>query len=249
MRKPFQGVLNIIRFNWHFYVLSMVLVFIAVLLARYLGSSAQRILYFFCMLISGSIILSLVTSLYVYDLSGLYNLKWIDQQNTETVVININAGFDETSALLTKKFKNAELIALDFYDPKRHTEISIRRARKAYPPFPKTKQIDTSTLSMADNFADKIFVILSAHEIRNEVERLLFFKELKRVLKPTGEIYLTEHLRDVANFMAYNVGFFHFHSKDCWMEVIKGAGLEVKKTVHLNPFISTFILEKNGSTS
>ena len=92
--------------------------------------------------------------------------------------------------MLQTKFKNAELIALDFYDPKKHTEVSIKRAREAYPPFANTTQIQTSHLQLESNSADKIFVILSAHEIRNENERITFFKELTRVIKPSGQNWI-----------------------------------------------------------
>jgi SAM-dependent methyltransferase len=187
-------------------------------------------------------------SMYVYDFSGLYSLKWIEQEKTENVVVNINAGFDETSALLKAKFKRSELIVMDFYDPAKHTEVSIKRARKAYPPFPNTKQTGTNFIQLADNSVDKIFLTLSAHEIRDEVERTAFFREISRTLKPNGEIYITEHLRDFPNFLAYNIGFFHFHSKGTWLRTFKIAGLKTSREVKLTPFISSFILNKNGDT-
>ena len=248
IRKPFQGVLNIIRFNWHFYVMAIVLVVVLVLVAGYFSKPLPLTIYLICIVISGSTFISLLTSIYIYDLSGLYELKWIDQQNSEKIIVNINAGFDETSELLQTKFKKAELIALDFYDPKKHTEVSIKRAREAYPPFPKTKQIQTSDLQLESNSADKIFVILSAHEIRDENERITFFKELTRVIKPSGQIYVTEHLRDANNFFAYTIGFFHFYSKGSWVRIFKNAELTIQREIKLTPFISTFILTKNGNT-
>jgi len=248
MRKPFQGVLNIIRFNWHYYIIAFVLVTIILLAANKLGNPIQIPIYFLSFLISVSVLASLLFSFYVYDLSGLYNLAWVKQSGAESLIVNINAGFDETSELLLNKFKSTELIALDFYDPKKHTEVSIKRARKAYPPFSNTKQITTNRLQLADNSADKIFVILSAHEIRKNNERIIFFKELKRVVKPNGQIYITEHLRDMPNFLAYNIGFLHFYSKRIWLTTFNAAGLKIKEELKITPFISTFILHKNGNT-
>lgn len=249
MRKPLQGVGNIIRFNWHFYVIALVLVLVLFFSANYFDGLLRSLLYIISLLISLSTLLSLLASLYVYDLSGLYDLDWIEQSNQEMLIVNINAGFDETSVLLENKFKKAQLTALDFYDPLKHTEISIKRARKAYPPFPGTQSIKTTTLPLADNSADKVFVIFSAHEIRDEEERLTFFKELRRVIKPNGHIYVMEHLRDTANFIVYNIGFFHFYSKRSWLDLFKNADLEVEQERKITPFISNFILNKNGSTS
>lgn len=248
IRKPFQGVLNIIRFNWHFYVIAFSLVLVMFYTTNYFEKPYTNFIYTSVFLVLSSIVVSLIASLYVYDISDLYRLNWIEQNNNEKLIVNINAGFDETSCLLQHKFKNSELVALDFYNPKKHTEISIKRARKVYPPFPKTKHIKTSNTELADNSADKIFVILSAHEIRNEIERTIFFKELNRVIKPHGKIYVTEHLRDIPNFLVYNIGFFHFHNKSSWLKNFKGANLQIQQEIKITPFISTFILNKNGSS-
>lgn len=248
MRKPFQGVLNIIRFNCHFYFLAISVLFFLIAIANKINEPFRSYLIIVFIIVSATIFISLAVSFYVYDLSGLYNLKWIEQQYTKELIVNINAGFDETSILLKEKFKNADLIALDFYDPLKHTEISIKRARAAYPPFHNTKQVETTNLQLADNSVAKIFVILSAHEIRNENERATFFKELKRILKPGGRIFITEHLRDPANFLAYNIGFFHFHSKSTWLKTFQAAELKIQNELKHTPFISTFILEKNGNS-
>lgn len=132
---------------------------------------------------------------------------------------------------------------------KKHTEISIKRARKAYPAYPNTITTTTSDLPLQTSFADKIFVIFSAHEIRNEMERITFFNELNRIIKPNGEIYIIEHLRDLPNFLAYNIGFFHFLDKQCWLKVFSKSNLTIRRKQKINPFITNFTLTKNGITA
>jgi len=248
IRKPFQGVINIIRFNWDFYLMAFTLIIILFSAANCFEKQIQISVYSVVILIALSTIISILVSFYIYDLSGLYELKWIVLTGNENLIINVNAGFDETTALIKNKFKGADLIALDFYDPIKHTERSIKRARKAYPSATDTISVITTNLPLEDNSADKIFVIFSAHEIRNKEERSLFFKELRRVLKPEGQIYLMEHLRDTVNFMAYNIGFLHFYSKNTWIETFDDAKLIIKHEIKITPFISTFILTKNGNT-
>ncbi|SFW88955.1 class I SAM-dependent methyltransferase [Chitinophaga sancti] len=234
-RKPFQGVFNIIRFNWHFYLLSLLLI------------SAG---YYFGYLIITSLVLaasmiSLMISWYIYDYSDLYELNWIQANDKESLVVNIHAGFDETSLILKSKFSKANLEIIDFYNPQKHTEVSIKRARRAYPVLPQTISADTAHLPLENACADKIFVIFSAHEIRNETERTGFMKELARIIKPGGEIYITEHLRDPANFIAYNIGFVHFYSKKNWLTHFKHAALKLNQEIKITPFISTFIISRN----
>jgi ubiquinone/menaquinone biosynthesis C-methylase UbiE len=244
VRKPLQGVRNIIRFNWHFYLFAFGLITVLIVASSSLGS----VIYgWIAWLIALPVIVSLLVSLYVYDLSGFYRLNWLDTIPAGQNIVNINAGFDEISELLHQKFPENTLTVFDFYNPELHTEVSIKRARKAYPPYTGTIAITTSSIPLADNFADKILLVFAAHEIRNPAERINFFFELNRILKPNGEIIIIEHLRDVPNFLAYTIGFLHFASRKTWYETFKAAGFNVKET-KINPFVSKFILVgKSGS--
>lgn len=247
VRKPFQGLSNIIRFNRHFFIAALLVILLLVIGINVAGLSIQPYLIASVILAVTSLIIPLVISWYVYDASGLYQLNWVTLPHNPAIV-NINAGFDETSALLQSKFSDARLYVFDFYDAARHTELSIKRARKAYPPHPGTQLVSASKLPMDDNSIDIVFLFLSAHEIRDREERIVFFSEAKRILKPGGKIYVTEHLRDLPNFLAYNIGFFHFHSRSAWQQSFEKSGLAIEQEIKNNPFITTFVLTKNGDT-
>ena len=244
-RKPIQGVANIIRFNWHFYLMAFFVFVILFLLKNQFSQQIQPLLNVGIAVAILTLLISLLVSFYVYDLSDLYQLKWIKNVDNKNV-LNINAGFDETSEIIINKFPQTNLTICDFYNPNKHTEISIKRARQAYPPSPKTISVSTNKLPFSDNAFDNSFAILSAHEIRNENERVQFFKELNRVTN--GQIFVTEHFRDFNNFMAYTIGFFHFHSRKSWLHTFKQADLTVTQEIKTTPFITTFVLEKNGNT-
>lgn len=251
MRKPFQGVWNIIRFNWPFYVSAVGLVLVILLFLSYASLQLKVYAGIALVFVVVPAVISLLVSFYVYDLSGLYKLEWLNglKQNAGAKLININAGFDETSIVLKNKFKDTEMIACDFYDPAKHTEPSIRRARKAYPPYPNTLRISTNELPFKNDWADIMFVIFSAHEIRNSEERNAFFTELHRVISPSGKIVVVEHLRDVVNYLAYNIGALHFHSRAAWLNTFAAARLSIDREVKITPFISAFFLSKHGTES
>jgi ubiquinone/menaquinone biosynthesis C-methylase UbiE len=246
-RKPFQGVFNIIRFNWHFYLVAGLVLISLIAFKHHLPEIAEPFAFWLVTLAALTVIVSLIVSFYVYDISDLYQFNWLSNANKK-VILNINAGFDETSRIIKNKFPDSDLTICDFYAPLKHTEISIKRARKAYPPFENTIQVSTDILPFSNHTFDYALAILSAHEIRNEKERIEFFKELNRITKPAGQIFVTEHLRDFNNFMAYTIGFFHFHSKSSWLQTFEQANLTVKREIKTTPFITTFILEKNGNT-
>src|SRR5580700_9887197 len=132
-RRKFQGVLNILSFNRHFYVFGLGALAI-ILISHYLVKWPDILFWILLAAFCYGLIMPLLVSAYVYDFSGYYNLDWMndlikDQENFKTIV-NINAGFDETSYIIKSKFPHADLKAFDFYDVKRHTEPAIKRARK-----------------------------------------------------------------------------------------------------------------------
>ena len=245
LRKPFQGILNIVRFNWHFYVLAAFFIGVLLVLKQFISID------FIVVIIIGTIItttiISLAISFYIYDSSDLYNFSWIPKSDENLKIVNINAGFDETSLLIKSRFKNATVIILDFYNPTKHTEISIERARKAYPSQPETVQIETSNIVLETNSIDAVFLIFAAHEIRNNQERIVFFKEINRILKPNGQLFVLEHLRDFTNFCGYSIGIFHFLSKANWKNTFEKSNFVIDSEQKQTPFISLFTLSKNGN--
>lgn len=250
-RNPFQGVSNVLRFNWHFYVVAAIGIMILLLLSQHLSKDWIWIPLAASILILLTILVSLFVTYYIYDLSELYEFTWLDRTatNSKIKILNINAGFDETSQILATKFKDSELHICDFYDPKYHTEISIKRARRAYAPQPNTLKVKTDSLPYSDGEFDVVCVSFAAHEIRNLEERKHFFRELKRVTNRDGKIYVTEHLRDTYNFLAYTIGFLHFYSRTTWMSIFKSTKLNLIQERKITPFVSTFILASNGTTS
>lgn len=240
-RKPGQGVLNIVRFNWHFYVIAGVILLVTAGLKDYLPAPLRPWALAGLLLAGLTMTVSLMVSWYVYDRSDLYQLRWLAGFQPRSI-LNINAGFDETSAIIRAKFPKSTLTIADFYNPDQHTEISIKRARRAYPPPSETISVSTQHLPFPDGAFEGVLAILSAHEIREEQERICFFRELRRVTSPDGQIFVTEHLRDWPNFAAYTIGFLHFHSEPTWRRTFAQAGLLVQKTIKNTPFITTFIL-------
>lgn len=246
-RGPFQGVVNIIRFNWHFYLLAVLVILVLIVVCPLLPDQFKTLCTVAYILSLIAILISLFVSYFVYDRSNLYHLDWLPDLNDQQV-LSVNAGFDEVSEILKLQSPAIHLSVCDFYNPQKHTEISIRRARKAYPPHPGTFSVSTESLPFSNHSFKYILAILSVHEIRDPKERVMFFKELERVLHSGGAIYITEHLRDLPNFIAYTIGAFHFHSRSNWMHTFAKAGFILEREIKTTPFIRTFILLKNGNT-
>jgi hypothetical protein len=94
-------------------------------------------------------------------------------------------------------------------------------------------------------FADLILGLLAIHELRSETERGLWFAEAKRCLRPDGRVVLVEHVRDMANFIAFGPGFVHFHSRADWRRCWETAGFHLADEFCVTPFIRIFVLGKS----
>lgn len=242
-RSSLQGVSNILRFNWHFYVLAVVGVAAGLAFANWLGGWWLVLGWCIAFFALATTLISLIVSWYIYDYSRLYNLSWLPEAlPAGNDLANIHAGFDETSALLATRYPAARLQVLDFYNPALHTEVSIRRARKAYPPYPGTQVVTTHSPGLAARSVDAVFLIFAAHEIRDPKERARFFDQLRCTLKPGGRIYVTEHLRDRANFIAYSFGAYHFLPFSDWQQTFANARLRIIAEQKITPFTTLFTL-------
>jgi hypothetical protein len=251
VRTPFQGVTNIIRFNWHFYVTSSGIVLLLISSLMFVSTEFSWIVKISVILILITTFISLAVSYYVYDYSGLYNFDWFNRLpiKEEARILNIHAGFDETSLIIKARYPKTHLSVFDFYDPEKHTEASIERARRAYAPYPDTIKISTDQIPVATDSIDLIFNIFSIHEIRNSNERIHFLTMQYEVLKTAGRCVIVEHLRDLTNFAAYNVGFLHFLALKEWQSNFSAAGFEIESSWKITPFVSVFMLKKkHGNT-
>jgi hypothetical protein len=246
MRGPWQGVAQILHFNWRMYLLTVVGA-AAALGAWPLLPAAVR--WFVPIAVAPALfwmVASLAASHYVYDMFPLYDLHWMERALAAAPRrwINLHAGWDETSGLLQAIFPDSVGEAVDLYDPRVMTEPSIRQARRASQAAIPTTPARHDALPLESGTVDTAFVIFAAHELRRRDQRVKFFAETARVLTSGGECLVVEHARDWWNFLAFGPGFLHFFSQREWRQVARQAGLEVKREFAMTRFVHVFILRR-----
>ncbi len=242
-RRKFQGVLNILSFNRHFYFFGLIALTL-IIISHLLFCWSTFLFWLVILSFLYGLIAPLIVSAYVYDFSGYYDFKWlkdfkfIDSENNQ--ILNINAGFDETSYIIKNHFPTSDLNVFDFYNSAQHTEPAIIRARKVSLVYPNTQQINSNYIPLKDNSVDLIFLLSAAHEIRSQTEKIHFLKECHRVCKSTGNVVMIEHLRDFPNFLAFTIGFTHFFSKSTWKMAFEQSGFTTFDEQKFTPFMSIF---------
>jgi hypothetical protein len=247
-RGRLHGVMQIVRFNWPFYVIAPLVVVAAGVLAMRLSGATRVVMSIGAAAAAWWIIASLVVSYWVYDLSALRGWKWISQtlKSPPGSWLNLHATIDESTATLQSLFPDSAGRSLDFFDADVMTEPSIRRARRLAHDAQPSEPANFRCLPAGDASQDAAFMLLSAHELRRHEERVALLRDVHRVIAPGGRAIVAEHLRDLANFLAFGPGFVHFHSRRTWLRAFANAGLAVESNFRITPFIAVFVLRRSS---
>jgi len=243
-RGRYDGLLEIINYNRRFYALTALAVVAGIVIATLLPGKPALLLAAASLVTVTWIAVSLLVSHYVYDRSQLYDFRWMRDRLPQAPRnwVNIHAGLNQTSGLLQSVFPDSTGQILDIYDPAEMTEPSIARAREISSAGPAAIPADFRNLPLPGSSCDAVFLIFAAHEIRRRGSRVEFFREAARVLAAGGAVILVEHLRDVANFLAFGPGFLHFQSRGEWLYAAASANFRVQQEMKITPFVRVFVL-------
>ena len=237
----------VILFNYKKILLGVIVSILLFVLSFFIDSTFIKTLF---NIVGGLIVLNIIASILasyiLYDKSDLYEInklnEIVDFNNIENAVL-IHASFDPLSINLEANYPKLNLTVCDIYGNRHEHESGIKISKKVFPPNPKEIIIHTNKLPFEDNSQDVILAITAIHEVLEHTERVLFFKEAKRVLKKDGIIILSEQFRDTTNFLFFNIGAFHFLSEKQWKKAISEAGLKIVDNEKITPFANMLILK------
>jgi len=246
VRRPWQGVLQILQFNWRSYGVSAAVIVVALLVAPFVPSLFRAGLLVGVAPALFWMMSSLLVSHYVYDRFPLYDLNWIPQvlSRMPSRWLNIHCGFDETSSLLAAIFPRAAFDVVDIFDARVMTEASISEARRREHGAIAATPGRFDDLPFSSGTFDAAFCIFAAHELRRDSQRATLFLEIARVLAPGGELVLMEHSRDWCNLLAFGPGFLHFFSQRAWRRTAAEAGFKVQTELSMTPFVHVYVLRR-----
>ena len=255
----FRGVIQVAQFNWP-KVLGGVVVSAAGL------AGWRRLPGWLRVGVLGALFwtpVSLVASWWVYDRSALRRWRFVADRlpRVPQTVLLVVAGFDEVSPALAEVFPDARIEAMDVVsDP----EPSVRRARRLYPAH--APVVDPVTLG-ADQAYDLVLFAQSAHEIRDPRTRHAMLAAARRAVSadeadeadgadsadrargregPDGAVVVVEHVRDLANAVAFGPGFWHFQTAAAWRASFAAGGLRVRDHRTVTPLVHCWTLAPEG---
>lgn len=245
-RGPYQGVVQIVQFNWRIYLATVFCACSAVAAWPFLPLAARVALT-----VAGAPALfwmfaSLAVSHYVYDRFPLYDLHWLSRALTHAPRrwINIHSGWDETSGLLAAIFPDAVGEVVDIFDRRVMTETSIHEAHRRNHSAIPSISARYDALPFESGTVDAAFILFAAHELRHHDQRVRLFAEISRILTQSGECLLMEHARDGWNFLAFGPGFLHFFPHRAWRKAVGEAGLVIRTEFSMTRFVHVFVMRR-----
>ncbi len=251
-RGRLEGVWQILRFNYPMFVGAGLLAGIGVMVAAAkvpLPAALLRRGGFFAAIGAGAVwaALTLLVAHYVYDCARVFEFGWLPGWlRRARRWANIHAGFDQTTVPLREVLPcGSGGIAVDLFDPQVMTERSIGRARESMAAVAGTVRGRFYALPLADEGVEMVLLLFAAHECRRRDQRAALFCEAARALEPGGAIVLVEHMRGMANFLAFGPGVFHFFSREEWSRAGRAAALELVEEFSLTPFATCLIWRKS----
>jgi len=173
-RGTFTGALTIARYNWPFYAAAAAVVIGGAATACLPGlpSPLRWTTAIGAALAGWLACASFLAAHVVFDRSELTRWRWLSQELDPPPArwIHINAGLEETQAPLREIFPAADGKVLDIYDPESMTEPAIARARQQ-------RAVEAGIPARSDvlpvdsGWADAVFLLMTAHEIRVPAKR------------------------------------------------------------------------------
>lgn len=246
-RGKWQGMWTIVRFNWPLYAGALGSLMAASLVSWAAKRLPVKVVGLASVAASAYFLFgSLGVSNWIYDRSILYRWTWLRRVlpggRCDRLVV-CHSGFDEVSSALRSRVEG-DWTVLDHFDPVRMTEASIRRARQAFPPQTGTVPAAADHWPLANESTDVVFALLAIHELRSEAERIGWFREARRCLRDGGRVILIEHVRDLANFVAFGPGALHFHSVPSWRRCWEAADLRLIDSFKITAWVRAFVVER-----
>ena len=234
----FAGGLRVARYSWPLYAAAAVGLVAGAVVAssprlpaplRLMAVAGMSVaLWFACA--------SLLAFHWIFDRSELTRWEWLRALDPPPARwVQLSAGPDETQAPLAAIFPGSEGRDVDVFDPASMTAPALARARERRGR--DAQGARPGALPIETGWADGVYVVLAAHEVRDPGEREKLFGELRRILGAEGRLVLIEHPRNLAGALAFGPGVLHFLPMGEWARLAALTSFVLESERDMSPFV------------
>ena len=189
---------------------------------------------------------AVLTTWWVFGASARHRWDWVGRAaNRPNRWLNLTTGFDDSTPILRQQL-GGQGRSLDVFDSAKDHEPALKRARDRFPPEGRPVSPTALDDEIEPASADAVLLLMSAHEAHGP-DRVELFRSAARALTPDGRLVVVEHLRDLANTLAFGRGAWHFSTRTEWLAVAEAAGLALTVETRLSPFVAGFVFTRKGA--
>lgn len=185
---------------------------------------------------------AVLTTWWVFGVTARTRWAWVEHAaDRPRRWLNLTTGFDDSTPILRQRL-SGEGRTLDVFDTTGGHEPALKRARRRFPPVGASVAPTALDDQVEPASADAVLLLMSAHEAHGH-DRVALFRSAARALTPDGHLVVVEHLRDLANILAFGPGAWHFSTRGEWLAVAEAAGLGLTEESRLSPFVAGLVFK------
>ena len=150
--------------------------------------------------------------------------------------VYIDVGLRYQPISLSRRLTTGKITIIDVYNPQWTTSRSLVRWRKHIPHPPLDPRLawldgDIHMLPLPDASVDTVMLCQILSEFWQRGDRTELLKEVKRILKPTGQILVAERVRTQTNWLTLGPAALQLPTAKYWHQLLIESGFGVHKQV------------------
>lgn len=178
-----------------------------------------------------------------------HNLFVMSQARPTDELAIVDLGVRRTAVAIASRLTTGQLVVLDVYHPQRTPGQPLVRLRADAPhqiADPRLEWYDCpiSLLPLPDESVTAVFLPEILSQFAERGDHAILLREIRRILRPEGQLLLAERTRTRANQLAFGPAALHLLPDDYWRTLLTSAGFTIRTEKQPSQLITFLRAEK-----
>ena len=188
----------------------------------------------------------------LHDADGLQSddlLFAMSQAQPTDNLANIDLGLRQQAIILSRHLTTGKITVIDVYNPQLATGAGLARARLQAPSTKQDPRLTwydghISLLPMPDSSVTAVFMSQVLSEFSQHGDRQTLLREIRRILKPSGRLLVTEQTASWLNWLLAGTSTARLHPTEYWRDLLLEAGFEIHRQENIQGLLNCFRVDK-----
>ena len=188
----------------------------------------------------------------LYDTDGLQSddlLFAMSQAQPTDNLANIDLGLRQQAIMLSRHLTTGRITVIDVYNPQLATSAGLARARLQAPSTKQDPRLTwsdghISLLPLPDASVTAVFMSQVLSEFGQHGDRQTLLREIRRILKPSGRLLVTEQTASWLNWLLVGTSSAKLQPAEYWRELLLEAGFDIHRQENIQGLLSCLRADK-----